>query len=564
MRVIPHAVVAATTAHCGSAFVVTSSPFLSSPKVRQSPYRYIFPNFASTLSIEIDSPGVSSTTQANMEQTKKLPYSWKDQWYALTFASYVPNPSETAEAIPASVFDHPLVLWKAEDEGEIYCADDVCPHRSAALSEGRVRDGKIECLYHGWQFQGQNTADDKPAGSCTLIPQLKKGATIPKRACLKMRDLRVVEGIVWVWMGDSVPSKDVPRQDDGLDELTGKREGSIVNDFQIDLPYDHSYLVENLIDPAHIPISHDKTPGGGKRELAEAYEMIVDRDSVSSTGFTGRYRTESQKEKDGPYIEVQFQAPGIIRQRGEPRPGIKFGAALHCMPLGLGRSRLMFRAYFTGLPKFAMMLLSLRPKFLQDLNSCKVLEQDVGLITTQEDHFARNPDRQLANDFLLLKSSDLFVEEYRKWMDKVGNGMPWYQGLASRSTNVSNHLSGAERPPALDPANHRASNEALTETRYHRHVLRCPNTRKALVRVKLFKKIFMTTTIFAITMASTVSSMMIGGCENIALKRALRWFLVPAIPLSSLIVAGLHKLEKQFYFSFKRKDQLRSESGLDL
>ena len=90
-------------------------------------------------------------------------------------------------------------------------------------------------------------------------------------------------------MGDDIPPIGPPTQGDTLeqmDPITGKHKDYIVNDFQIDLPYDHSYLVENLIDPAHIPISHDATSGGGKRENAQAYEMIVDANSMNSKGFT--------------------------------------------------------------------------------------------------------------------------------------------------------------------------------------------------------------------------------------------------------------------------------------
>ena len=35
--------------------------------------------------------------------------------------------------------------------------------------------------------------------------------------------------------------------------------------------------------------------------------MLVDEDSVSSDGFTGRYRLESQQRKGDPYIEVQYE-----------------------------------------------------------------------------------------------------------------------------------------------------------------------------------------------------------------------------------------------------------------
>lgn len=37
-----------------------------------------------------------------------------------------------------------------------------------------------------------------------------------------------------------------------------------------ELPYDYSILLENLMDPAHIPISHDRTDMSAKRENAQA------------------------------------------------------------------------------------------------------------------------------------------------------------------------------------------------------------------------------------------------------------------------------------------------------
>jgi phenylpropionate dioxygenase-like ring-hydroxylating dioxygenase large terminal subunit len=650
----------------------------------------------------------SSSSSSQQEQNQKqnhrrlLPYDWQQHWYALTFASYVPNPSESAEAVPAAVFGHPLVLWKSRDDGPIYCADDVCPHRSAALSEGRVRNGKLECQYHGWQFQGGGDEEEKqgdddtetttttttttrttnvpsPAGSCTFIPQLEPGARIPKRACLSMRQARVVEGIVWVWMGiepslsdtnknnkNPPPPPPPPRQGDGLDPSTGTRPGFVVNDFQIDLPYDHSYLVENLLDPAHIPISHDRTSGGGKRETAQAYDMHVEDDdessSFNSTGFIGRYRTITQQAQNQPFMQVEFQAPGIIRQYGtfggnggggssnnsttdtttngknnkkkkKKARVITFGAALHCMPLGLGRSRLLFRVYFGGLPPLAMWLLAMKPQFLKNLNSCKILEQDVGLITTQEDHFARQrrlPSNRprptttaaaaaattgrgggglsssssfpsLADDYLLLKSSDTLVEAYRKWMDQVGHGMPWFQGLATRSSsssssssslsssnenddttptkNVYGHLTGVlELSPALDPFRHRGSNEL--ETRYHRHVMKCPTTRNALQAVQYWKRICGCVAVGSMTVTSIFASWLIGTLWNsgttsgavtmtmtpillpLLWKRAFQWVIVPAIPISTLLMVGLHQLEQRFYTSFKRKTELRTQQGL--
>jgi nitrite reductase/ring-hydroxylating ferredoxin subunit len=151
----------------------------------------------------------STSKESSSSSFSPLEYNWKDQWYALTYASHVPYPSESAEVVPAAVFGQPLVLWREQPKQKsnknddysdiIYCATDACPHRTAALSEGRVRNGTLTCLYHGWQFSGRQD------GNCVRIPHLETTASIPKRACLDMKTCRVDEGIVWVWMGDDDP-----------------------------------------------------------------------------------------------------------------------------------------------------------------------------------------------------------------------------------------------------------------------------------------------------------------------------------------------------------------------
>lgn len=43
--------------------------------------------------------------------------------------------------------------------------------RLAKLSEGQLIDGRIECLYHGWQFKGD--------GKCVKIPQVCLSISCP-------------------------------------------------------------------------------------------------------------------------------------------------------------------------------------------------------------------------------------------------------------------------------------------------------------------------------------------------------------------------------------------------
>src|SRR3989338_6978312 len=55
----------------------------------------------------------------------------------------------------------PIVLWYHQQDA-ICAAVDVCPHRSAPLSLGRIVNGILECKYHGWQFDSD--------AKCAYIP----------------------------------------------------------------------------------------------------------------------------------------------------------------------------------------------------------------------------------------------------------------------------------------------------------------------------------------------------------------------------------------------------------
>lgn len=65
-----------------------------------------------------------------------------------------------------------------------------CPHRLVPLTGGSVVDGRLQCPYHGWQFDG--------AGSCVRIPS-HPGSTPPPRASLATPPA-VRESDGWVWV----------------------------------------------------------------------------------------------------------------------------------------------------------------------------------------------------------------------------------------------------------------------------------------------------------------------------------------------------------------------------
>jgi len=361
--------------------------------------------------------------------------------------------------------------------------------------------------------------------------------------------VEVNEGIVWVYMDPSTPSGTLPPIPSSIGfelgedmKLPARKRTYQTYDFQIDLPYDHSFLVENLIDPAHIPISHDRTSGGGMRENAQPYEMVVDEESFCADGFTARFRETRQLK---PWTEIKMEAPGIVRYRSvvKAKDGsdIQFSAALHCMPLGIGRSRLLFRTYFKGLPWIAGLILGLKPKWLRHLNSCKVLEQDVGLITTQEDWLAGTQGtaggaQSLSQQYLPLRSSDLMVVAYRRWLDAVSDGMPWCIGW----TKVKLPDTSIGRAVELAPSLNRLHRSTL-ETRFQRHVVHSRCSMDALQNIRT---------------ARGVSALLGGVSLAFATVRRQSLLCVATSALSCLLWIGLTALEQQFYVSYDRKKDL--------
>ncbi|MEM1241102.1 MAG: Rieske 2Fe-2S domain-containing protein, partial [Cyanobacteria bacterium P01_H01_bin.26] len=91
-----------------------------------------------------------------------------------------------------------LVLW-LDSLNQPAAVEDRCCHRSARLSQGKVRQGQIQCPYHGWCFDA--------AGTCVQVPQLPE-QKIPNSYRVKAFQCTQRYGYVWVCL-DS-PMTDTP------------------------------------------------------------------------------------------------------------------------------------------------------------------------------------------------------------------------------------------------------------------------------------------------------------------------------------------------------------------
>ncbi|KAL6295884.1 hypothetical protein ACE6H2_004026 [Prunus campanulata] len=252
-------------------------------------------------------------------------YDWTEEWYPLYLTQDLPEDAP----LGLTVFDKQLVLYR-DGSGLLRCYYDRCSHRLAKLSGGQLIDGRLGCLYHGWQFQGQ--------GKCVKIPQLPSDAKIPKAACVKAYEVRDSQGVVCVWMSHKKPPK--PNKLPWFENFD--RPGFDYSSTIHDLPYEHSILLENLMDPAHIPISHDRTGFTAKIENAQPLRFeVTERTDRGFAGYWGEGKDQSL-----PYF-LRFEAPGVIENTRElvDKNGDKhYSVGLFlCRPTGQGKSMAIMR-----------------------------------------------------------------------------------------------------------------------------------------------------------------------------------------------------------------------------
>jgi phenylpropionate dioxygenase-like ring-hydroxylating dioxygenase large terminal subunit len=92
-----------------------------------------------------------------------------------------------------------LVIWRGDGEAHVW--EDRCPHRGMRLSLGFVRDGALNCLYHGWQYGASSSCVRIPAHpDLTVPPTIKANAYLAQEA----------GGLIWVGKEGAGPLPALP------------------------------------------------------------------------------------------------------------------------------------------------------------------------------------------------------------------------------------------------------------------------------------------------------------------------------------------------------------------
>lgn len=94
--------------------------------------------------------------------------------------------------VPLTIMGEELVLFR-DDQGRIGLLDRHCSHRLTDLSYGRVEDGGIRCIYHGWLYD--------VGGRCLEQPGEPADSTFKEKIQHPAYPCRVAAGMVFAYLG---------------------------------------------------------------------------------------------------------------------------------------------------------------------------------------------------------------------------------------------------------------------------------------------------------------------------------------------------------------------------
>jgi phenylpropionate dioxygenase-like ring-hydroxylating dioxygenase large terminal subunit len=309
---------------------------------------------------------------------------------------------------------------------------DICPHRLAPLSQGRINDetGCVECGYHGWQFQND--------GTVSVIPQLEDGKNREKIPAATSFSVHETGDLLWAFLpssfhGESFPKSVLPEDYyyPGLHMDMARNSTYYVQE----APSSFHMLVENGLDPAHFAFAHCGVIA--RREDAAPMPDM----KVTTSNFTHLDVYTTYKRNGEPRQRIySFQRPSLLytqeRALDEHTNPLSWapGSLFFLVPIREGRTRLI-----TSVAKLTKPYM---PAWTTHVATRRLLEGDYIL------HQAEINQRHKDLKYVEPTNSDTGARAWNQWMKQYGfcNAPPHSFGLASKENLVAMTMDEIQNP----------------------------------------------------------------------------------------------------------------------
>ena len=98
--------------------------------------------------------------------------------------------------IPLRLFGEDLVMFR-DETGKVGLLDAHCAHRGTDLTYGRIEDGGLRCIYHGWLYD--------VTGRCLATPGEPLGSRLYEQVRHQAYPCQEVGGVIFTFMGTGEP-----------------------------------------------------------------------------------------------------------------------------------------------------------------------------------------------------------------------------------------------------------------------------------------------------------------------------------------------------------------------
>ncbi len=314
-----------------------------------------------------------------------------NQWYVIL------ESAEVLKGKPVGItrFGKKLVVWR-DKIGKVNCISDICCHRGASLSLGKIHKDHIACPFHGFRYDS--------SGKVVIIPANGMTSPVPPNFKVDSYETREKFGFIWVWYGDRQESyPELPFFED------------IGNNFPYTTLIDHwpvhyTRAIENQLDVVHLPFVHHNTIGRGMGTIIDGplMKFSVINSSLEEY-FCSFYRKEDgshskkpeELEFDEKNVYIHFRFPNLWQNRILERMRV----FIAFVPIDEENCVLYMRYYqkFVKIPLFKQFINWIGLKF-----SKKVLYQDKRVVVTQ---VPKKTDYKMKENLI---SGDLPIIYFRK------------------------------------------------------------------------------------------------------------------------------------------------------
>ncbi|GAB3046435.1 aromatic ring-hydroxylating dioxygenase subunit alpha [Virgibacillus ainsalahensis] len=207
-----------------------------------------------------------------------------NEWHPVFKADELKDDPEQVQVLGERV-----VIFR-NDKG-VHAFKDLCVHRGAALSLGKVKNGNLVCAYHAWEYDSE--------GICVNIPALPCDRPIPRKARATVYHCEEYLGLIWVNLSEApAPLIQYPEN-----EKEGYR---TVICGPYDVKANAPRIIENFLDVSHLMFVHEGMLGD------EDHAEVVDYDVnfIDNRYITSKipvYQPNPDGRSKGGYADYVYQ-----------------------------------------------------------------------------------------------------------------------------------------------------------------------------------------------------------------------------------------------------------------